>query len=946
MMSISTPMIRRGMGAALLFGGLASASAWGQDRPAADPSNPPAIDLVAPTGMQPAPAATGPTTLAPLDDVKPAEAAAPSTDLAAATTETGIPDYNAPVEPDTRPVKPAAEGPLHEAFLSPVRDREPEHVPKAPPAPLEERPGVEPTDPGAVWIPGYWVWDAGKKDFVWATGTYRIPPPGRFWVNGYWKRDEQGWSRVPGFWSDRQTDRIDWRKDGPPTTHPPDEVGKSPGEDYFYIPGHYAPDGDGVVWKKGYWAKSQPDWAWVPAQWVRQPEGWAFQEGYWDRTLEDRGTLFAPALVSEEARQQGVTYQPVTQVTPETFGQLYGAFGRPNSYYDGYPGCYFDESGNYYGYANYGNLGTYYGYLDYPYNTYAGANYISTAVGGYGLGYYPGYYGGSGLGFGRFGGGLLGGLFTNLAYGFGSSYYGGFGTGYYPGYLGGLGFGGLGYLGGLGYGLGFFPGYGGYGGFGGYNRFGYGGRNWYGRNDNHHRPPFYPGHQPGRGPGQGNWNGGGGPGNWNGGGRPGGVRPGFPNQNLVNNAVRNATINTGVVNRNPKQPVARNSFVNHVGNPSDLSRMLRNPASLPPAASRPYGNAFRGPNTAANTPNRGIAPNTSNWTPGYNGVRRNTVNHTTARPAFSSGSNSGPIGRPNGTLSGPMQNSINSFQRGGNPANLGNRSTPGGLNTLRPGNSPNLGRPGPGGGPSQNNFARSGVGSNPLQGFTGGNLNRPQGTMGGINRTPGLSGNNLNGLQGLNRSPNVGIGGNPNLGGGRGNPSPLGGARPNLGAGAPRPNLGAGAPRPNIGAARPNPGAGVGGLGGGALAAPRPTNSFSPRLNPNFAGAGSLNRPGGASMGGMSRPGGGFAGGPAMGGMGRPGGGFGGAPAMGGINRGGGMASPGGGFGGRPGGGFSGGGPRMGGSPGGFSGGGPRMGGGGGGGGRPGGGGGGGGGRR
>ena len=33
------------------------------------------------------------------------------------------------------------------------------------------------------------------------------PPPGRFWVNGYWKRDDKGWYRVPGFWSDRQTDR-------------------------------------------------------------------------------------------------------------------------------------------------------------------------------------------------------------------------------------------------------------------------------------------------------------------------------------------------------------------------------------------------------------------------------------------------------------------------------------------------------------------------------------------------------------------------------------------------------------------------------------------------------------------------------------------------------------------------------------------------------------------
>ena len=156
------------------------------------------------------------------------------------------------------------------------------------------RPSIRPSA-NAQWIEGYWEWDAGRKDFVWVTGTWRVPPPGRFWVNGYWKRDEQGWYRVPGFWSDRKTDRLDYRKNGPPADRPDDEPGEPPAADCFYIPGQYYPDGDGVVWKKGFWAKVQPGWAWVPAQWVRQPEGWVFQDGYWDRTLEDRGTLFAPA---------------------------------------------------------------------------------------------------------------------------------------------------------------------------------------------------------------------------------------------------------------------------------------------------------------------------------------------------------------------------------------------------------------------------------------------------------------------------------------------------------------------------------------------------------------------------------------------------------------------------------------------------------------------------
>ena len=78
-----------------------------------------------------------------------------------------------------------------------------------------------------------------------------------------------------------------------------------------------------VVWKKGFWAKVQPGWAWVPAQWVRQPEGWVFQDGYCDRTLEDRGTLFAPAQVNKSTKPtEDLTYQPYTTISPELYGQL------------------------------------------------------------------------------------------------------------------------------------------------------------------------------------------------------------------------------------------------------------------------------------------------------------------------------------------------------------------------------------------------------------------------------------------------------------------------------------------------------------------------------------------------------------------------------------------------------------------------------------------------
>ena len=175
---------------------------------------------------QPAPEPQPPREVAPPLAVDPQPAAG-----------VAAPEQLVAVAPDAdRPVKPLTDGPLHEAFLSPAKDREPFHIDKSPPAPIVERPGVDAPSPNAQWIEGYWDWDQTRKDFVWVTGTWRVPPPGRFWVNGYWKRDDQGWYRVSGFWSDRKTDRIDFRKNGPPSDHPPDEPGESPGPNYYLRP--------------------------------------------------------------------------------------------------------------------------------------------------------------------------------------------------------------------------------------------------------------------------------------------------------------------------------------------------------------------------------------------------------------------------------------------------------------------------------------------------------------------------------------------------------------------------------------------------------------------------------------------------------------------------------------------------------------------------------------
>src|SRR5258708_5247571 len=81
---------------------------------------------------------------------------------------------------EQRPVVALTDGPVHEAFISPAKDKEPAPIEKAPPAPIVERPAVDAPNPNALWIAGYWDWDTTRSDFVWVTGTWRVPPPGRF----------------------------------------------------------------------------------------------------------------------------------------------------------------------------------------------------------------------------------------------------------------------------------------------------------------------------------------------------------------------------------------------------------------------------------------------------------------------------------------------------------------------------------------------------------------------------------------------------------------------------------------------------------------------------------------------------------------------------------------------------------------------------------------------
>jgi hypothetical protein len=207
---------------------------------------------------------------------------------------------------------PALETPTHEALRSDWTAPAPLRAPNAPPPPVAERPGADRPGPDAVWVPGYWSWDAKAQDFAWVDGAWVVPPPGMIWVNGRWERDDRGWTRVAGSWSPRQRraevrtvnrgGEPDWRRSGPPAGHPDDTPGPAPDANAFYVPGHYAPDGDRLTWTPGFWARLQPGWDWVPARWVRRTAGWDFREGYWTRDPSAGPRRHTVARPADDAR--------------------------------------------------------------------------------------------------------------------------------------------------------------------------------------------------------------------------------------------------------------------------------------------------------------------------------------------------------------------------------------------------------------------------------------------------------------------------------------------------------------------------------------------------------------------------------------------------------------------------------------------------------------------
>lgn len=190
-------------------------------------------------------------------------------------------------------------------------------------------------------------------------------------------------------------------RNGPPMNRPPDDPGQPPAPGLFYVPGEYVPDGNGVTWRKGFWAQEQAGWNWVPARWARLSEGWAFYEGHWSRN-DPRGTGGPKAGGPTDKVVEDIVVRPqVVTTTVYSPAWVPGAVGWPGfSYGYGY-GAPFFTSGTGFGYVNgfgFGGIGVFNPYpvaaYGYPFGWGGGLGW------GGGFGWGGGYGWGGGFGFG------------------------------------------------------------------------------------------------------------------------------------------------------------------------------------------------------------------------------------------------------------------------------------------------------------------------------------------------------------------------------------------------------------------------------------------------------------------------------------------------------------------------------------------------------------------
>lgn len=230
-------------------------------------------------------------------------------------------------------------GPVHEAFAQPIsRDPEPSPlVRKQPPEPVPEMPPeMKPEGEASVWIPGYWAFDGEREDYLWVSGTWRVPPPERTWVPGYWDDDEGGWRWVSGYWAVENEAQIEVYPE------PPEPIAEAipapPEENMTYVPGNWVYRETRYFWRPGYHVHYRPGWVWVNACYYWTPAGYVFLDGYWDLDVHRRGLLFSPVYFHRPFWQRaGWHYRPHYCVaTNFLFNSLFVNVGWRHYYFGDY----------------------------------------------------------------------------------------------------------------------------------------------------------------------------------------------------------------------------------------------------------------------------------------------------------------------------------------------------------------------------------------------------------------------------------------------------------------------------------------------------------------------------------------------------------------------------------------------------------------------------------
>jgi hypothetical protein len=246
-------------------------------------------------------------------------------------------------------------GPVHEAFAQPV-SRDPEPAPlvrKKPPEPIPELPpDLKPEGEASVWIPGYWAWDEDRDDYLWVSGTWRVPPPGRTWVPGYWDDEQGGWRWVAGYWAVQGEAQVELYPEPPAPIQ--EAIPAQEEEGTTYIAGNWVYRSDRYWWRPGYYVRYRPGWVWVNPCYYWTPAGYVFTDGYWDLDFQRRGLLFAPIYFHQPYWQRaGWYYRPHYAVhTDFLFGSLFVNVGRRHYFFGDYYEARYGGLG-YYPWANY-----------------------------------------------------------------------------------------------------------------------------------------------------------------------------------------------------------------------------------------------------------------------------------------------------------------------------------------------------------------------------------------------------------------------------------------------------------------------------------------------------------------------------------------------------------------------------------------------------------------